>query len=115
MPVSIGPAEAAIGDVRGPRFSVIMNVYNGERYLRDALASVFAQTIDDWELIFWDDQSSDGSVDVLRGFAADPRVHYFRAVEHVPLTVARGAAIAEARGEWLAFLDQDDIWTADKL
>lgn len=111
-PVATQPAP---GGARAPRFSIIMNVYNGERFLREALASVFAQTLGDWELIFWDDQSSDGSEGVLREFPADPRVRYFRATEHVPLTVARRAAIDEARGEWLAFLDQDDVWTADKL
>ena len=100
---------------RAPRFSIIMNVYNGEKYLREALASVFAQTVGDWELIFWDDKSSDGSAEVLRTFPPDPRVRYFRSEQQVPLTEARRAAIAEARGEWLAFLDQDDIWTADKL
>lgn len=114
MPASV-PAEAALGGGRSPRFSIIMNVYNGEQYLREALASVFAQTLGDWELIFWDDQSSDGSEEVLRAFPPDPRVRYFRAAEHVPLTLARRAAIAEARGAWLAFLDQDDVWTADKL
>ena len=92
-----------------------MNVYNGRSWLHEALASVFAQTFADWELIFWDDQSSDGSAAVLGEFPPDPRVRYFRAEEQVPLTAARRAAIAEARGEWLAFLDQDDVWTADKL
>jgi len=106
---------ASTAPQRRPRFSIIMNVYNGERYLREALASVFAQTFHDWELIYWDDQSSDGSDEVLRSFPADPRVRSFRAIDHVPLTVARRNAIAEARGEWLAFLDQDDVWTADKL
>jgi len=98
-----------------PRFSIIMNVYNGERFLREALASVFAQTHRDWELIFWDDQSTDRSAQVLDSFAPDDRVRYFGAPVHTPLGPARDLAIAEARGEWLAFLDQDDIWTADKL
>ena len=110
-----GIAEQTRAAERVPRFSIIMNVYNGRHYLHEALASVFAQTCGDWELIFWDDQSSDGSEEVLREFTPDPRVRYFRAAEHVPLTVARREAIAQARGEWLAFLDQDDVWTADKL
>ncbi len=114
-----GPSYKAAGTLheagRAPRFSIIMNVYNGRRYLREALASVFAQTVTDWELIFWDDRSSDGSAEVLREFPPDPRVRYFLADEHVPLAAARHAAIARARGEWVAFLDQDDVWTADKL
>lgn len=99
----------------GPRFSIVMNVYNGERWLHDALDSVFAQTFGDWELIFWDDQSADGSADLLRSYPADPRVRYFYAPEQTPLGQAREQAIEQARGEWLAFLDQDDIWTPDKL
>ncbi len=98
-----------------PRFSVIMNVYNGERWLRDALDSVVAQTCGDWELIFWDDQSRDGSAAVLQPYLADPRVRYFHAPVQTPLGEARQQAIEQARGSWLAFLDQDDFWTPDKL
>ncbi len=98
-----------------PRFSIIMNVYNGERFLEEALASAFAQTLGDWELVFWDDQSTDGSAAVLERFPRDGRVRYFLAPERTPLAPARDHAIAQARGEWLAFLDQDDVWTPDKL
>ena len=98
-----------------PRFSVIMNVYNGERWLRDALDSVVAQTCGDWELIFWDDQSKDGSAAVLQPYLADPRMRYFHAPVQTPLGEARQQAIEQARGSWLAFLDQDDFWTPDKL
>jgi glycosyltransferase involved in cell wall biosynthesis len=98
-----------------PRFSVIMNVYNGRKWLHEAVASAYAQTFQDWELIFWDDVSTDGSAEVLADFPPDPRVRYFRAAKQVPLAAARVEAIAVARGEWVAFLDQDDIWTADKL
>lgn len=92
-----------------------MNVYNGERWLRESLASVFAQTFDDWELVFWDDQSTDGSAQILQEFPEDPRVRYFYAPQQTPLGKARELAIREARGEWAAFLDQDDIWVPDKL
>lgn len=107
------PAPARVAGA--PRFSIIMNVCDGRHYLHEALASVFAQTFEDWELIFWDDQSKDDSASVLRAFPADSRVRYFRVENRVPLTTARRDAIAQAKGEWLAFLDQDDIWTADKL
>ncbi len=92
-----------------------MNVYNGEPWLRESLASAFAQTMGDWDLVFWDDQSTDGSAAVLREFPDDPRLRYFYAPKQTPLGKARELAIWEARGEWLAFLDQDDIWTPDKL
>jgi glycosyltransferase involved in cell wall biosynthesis len=100
---------------RAPRFTIVMNVYNGEKWLRESLASAFAQTFADWELLFWDDQSTDGSAAVLSEFPPDPRVRYVYAPEQTPLGKARELAIRAARGEWLAFLDQDDIWTPDKL
>jgi glycosyltransferase involved in cell wall biosynthesis len=98
-----------------PRFTIVMNVYNGEKWLRESLESAFAQTFRDWELLFWDDQSTDASAAVLAEFPEDPRVRYVYAPERTPLGKARELAIREARGEWLAFLDQDDIWTPDKL
>ena len=103
------------GKASRPLFTVVMNVYNGEQWLEEALKSVFAQTFDDWELLFWDDQSTDGSAKVLEKFPEDPRVRYVYALEQTPLSKARELAIKEARGEWLAFLDQDDVWTPDKL
>ena len=97
-----------------PTVSIIMNVRNGEPYLGEALDSVLSQTFDDWELIFWDDNSTDGSAEVVRLYD-DPRIRVFRSALDVPLGRARDAAIAEARGEWLAFLDQDDVWLPGKL
>jgi glycosyltransferase involved in cell wall biosynthesis len=91
-----------------PRVSVIVNCYNGERYLREALDSVFAQTLTDFEIIFWDNASTDGSADIARGY--DSRLRYFRSPENTSLGAARRAAVAEARGELLAFLDTDDRW-----
>jgi glycosyltransferase involved in cell wall biosynthesis len=94
--------------------SVIMNVYNGEAFLAEAIDCVFAQTFTDWELILWDDCSTDDSAAVCARYD-DPRVRYFRHPVRVSIGEARNHAIAEARGEWLAFLDQDDIWLPDKL
>src|SRR5689334_22686461 len=92
-----------------PRFSIIMNIYNGEPYLRAAIDSVLAQTFRDWELIIWDDLSTDGGTAIGKSYA-DPRIRYILTDEHVPISIARERAIALARGQWLAFLDQDDIW-----
>lgn len=97
-----------------PGFSIIMNVYNGEPYLRAAIDSVLAQTFTDWELIVWDDCSSDGSAGVVQSYP-DPRIRYVLADAHVPISIAREKAIRLARGPWLAFLDQDDIWLPHKL
>jgi glycosyltransferase involved in cell wall biosynthesis len=97
-----------------PRVSVIMNVRDGAATLREALASVRTQTFTDWELVVFDDRSRDESAAVVRA-VADPRIRYFLAPETVPLGRARDLAIRLASGEWLAFLDQDDVWAPDKL
>ena len=97
-----------------PRVSVIMNVRNGASFLREALDSVMAQTFQDWELIVWDDRSTDDSAKIVAEYH-DPRIRYFLSPEDTPLGEARNSAIRQATGEWLAFLDQDDIWLPRKL
>ena len=94
--------------------SIIMNVRNGAAFLRDALNSVMAQTFQDWELIVWDDCSTDDSAKIVAEYR-DPRIRYYLSPDDTPLGKARNAAIQKARGEWLAFLDQDDIWLPRKL
>jgi glycosyltransferase involved in cell wall biosynthesis len=97
-----------------PTVSIIMNVRNGAATLQAALESAFAQTYRDWELIVWDDCSSDDSAAIIAGFN-DPRVRYFLAPHDTSLGQARELAMRQAQGEWLAFLDQDDIWLSPKL
>jgi len=97
----------------GPAVSVIMNCLNGEQYLREAMDSVFAQTYTDWEIVFWDNASTDSSAAIARSYGG--RVRYFRSGETCPLGKARNLAITEARGAFLAFLDCDDLWLPDKL
>ena len=97
-----------------PLVSVIINVRNGSSTLREALDSVMAQTFSDWELILWDDRSTDDSAKIVAE-NSDARVHYFLSPVDTPLGGARENAIRKATGEWLAFLDQDDIWLPEKL
>jgi glycosyltransferase involved in cell wall biosynthesis len=97
-----------------PLVSVIMNIRNGAAFLREALDSVMAQTFTDWELIAWDDCSTDDSAQVIAEYH-DTRIRYYLSPEQTPLGKARDNAIRQAKGEWLAFLDQDDIWTPTKL
>jgi glycosyltransferase involved in cell wall biosynthesis len=91
-----------------------MNVCNGAATLRAAIESVLGQGFGDWELIVWDDCSTDASARIVAEFS-DPRIHYFLGTEKLSLGEARNAAIAKARGEWLAFLDQDDVLLPRKL
>lgn len=96
-----------------PEVSVIINYYNGERYIREAIDSVYAQTYKDWEIILWDDASTDKNADIVKGY--DERLRYFRGNKAVSLGQARNWAIEKAKGQFIAFLDQDDIWKSHKL
>tara|TARA_B100001564_G_C20471661_1_gene592883 strand:- start:43 stop:819 length:777 start_codon:yes stop_codon:yes gene_type:complete len=97
-----------------PLISVIMNCYNGEIYLKESLASLFKQTYKNWELIFWDNFSTDNSYKILKNFK-DRRIKYFFTKKHSKLYKARNLAIKKATGEFVCFLDTDDIWNKDFL
>lgn len=97
-----------------PLVSVIMNCLNSEKYLRAAIDSVYAQTYSNWEIIFWDNASSDSSADIARSYQ-DGHLRYFRGANTVPLGQARNLAIEQSRGEFIAFLDCDDLWLPEKL
>jgi glycosyltransferase involved in cell wall biosynthesis len=96
-----------------PKVSVIMNCYNGEKYLREAIDSIYAQTFKDWEIIFWDNCSTDSSPDIAKSY--DSRLRYFRAETFTSLGIARNKAVGQAEGEYIAFLDCDDLWLPGKL
>jgi succinoglycan biosynthesis protein ExoO len=84
--------------------------WRGERHLRDAIASVLAQTMQDLELLVADDASDDGSqAIVLQAATRDARVRLLPATSNSGPSNARNRAIAEARGEWLAIMDSDDL------
>lgn len=97
-----------------PLVTVIINLYNGEATVAAAIDSVLAQTFSDWELLIWDDCSTDSGADIVRGYT-DARIRYVRSDTQVPLAQARQKAIDLAEGEWITFLDQDDLWLPDKL
>ena len=96
------------------KISVIMNCYNGSKYLKESLESVINQTYSDWELIFWDNQSTDSSAEIFFQFN-DSRFNYFYAKEHTLLYEARNYAVEKTSGDFLTFLDVDDLWSIDKL
>lgn len=93
--------------------SVIMNCYNGEKYLREAIDSVYSQTYQNWEIIFWDNASTDKSAEIAKSY--DERLCYFKGKETIPLGAARNKALEQCSGEFIAFLDCDDVWMPDKL
>jgi len=96
------------------KISVIMNCYNSDAFLEEAISSVINQTYKNFELIFWDNQSTDESAHILHSYQ-DKRIRYFYAEKFTSLGEARNLAISKATGEWIAFLDADDIWDSKKL
>ena len=95
-----------------PSISVVIPVYNGERHLGEAIASVLAQAVPVHEILVIDDGSTDGSAAVAEHVGAPVRCH--RQV-NAGAAAARNSGVALAAGEFLAFLDADDLWLEDKL
>ena len=91
-----------------------MNCYNGEKFLREAVQSVLNQKYKKWELIFWNNNSTDNSKKIFKSFK-DKRLKYYFKKKKVSLYESRNLAIKKAKGEFIAFLDQDDIWFPNKL
>lgn len=97
-----------------PLVSVVINCYNGEKYIHQAITSVIKQTYNNWELIFWDNQSSDSTAEIVKNFK-DKRIKYYYAPIHTSLGAARNLAIEKTSGSYINFLDADDLWQPTKL
>jgi len=96
------------------KVNIVMNCFNGEEYLKEAIDSLIAQTYEDWELIFWDNCSTDKSASIVKNYN-DKRIMYFQASEHTSQYEARKQAVLKCNREFIAFLDVDDLWVAIKL
>jgi len=99
--------------------SIVVNCYNGEKYLKKTLESIQGQKYKNWELIFWDNQSLDNSKKVFDSFK-ESRFRYYYSDKHTTLYEARNLACKKCSGKYIAFLDCDDWWynnflTARKL
>ena len=97
-----------------PLVSIIINCYNGEKFLQECIKSILSQNYKNWEIIFWDNQSKDKSAEIFKSYN-DERFKYFYAEKHTSLYKARNLAIRKANGELIAFIDVDDIWEKNKL
>ncbi len=96
-----------------PLISIIVNCHNGEQYLNLAIESILNQTYSNWEVIFFDNKSTDNSLKIVDG--KDPRIKIFKSNSFIPLYEARNAAIEFCNGKAITFLDTDDIWIENKL
>jgi glycosyltransferase involved in cell wall biosynthesis/GT2 family glycosyltransferase len=100
--------------VAHPIVSVTICAYNSLRYIDETLQSVFAQTFQDFEIIVVDDGSTDGTADHIEREYPDERLKLIRQPNQT-LRVARPVAVAHGAGEFIAFLDHDDVWLPEKL
>src|SRR3546814_1127294 len=96
-----------------PRFSVIIPLFNKGKHIESTLESVQAQTFEDFEVIVVDDGSTDSGPDVVRKFAS-ARIRMITQA-NAGVSAARNRGVSEAKGENIAFLDADDIWTPQHL
>ena len=97
-----------------PLVSVIINCFNGARFIENALISVFKQTYKNFELIIWDNQSTDDTKKIVDSFS-DERIKYYYADKHTNLYTARNKAVKKSNGQFITFLDCDDWWENNKI
>ena len=97
-----------------PLVSVIINCYNGEKFLKESIESVLNQSYNNWELIFWDNQSTDNSASIIKSYK-DKRIKYFYSKAHTKLYHARNLAFERTSGEFVMFLDSDDYFLSNCL
>ncbi len=96
--------------------SIITPSYNSERFISETINSVLSQTYQNWEMIIVDDFSTDNSQKIIAKYLKkDNRIKYFGLEENSGAAVARNTGINKAEGRYIAFLDSDDLWKANKL
>lgn len=95
--------------------SIIMPSYNTAQYIAASVGSVLAQTYTNWELLIVDDCSTDNTDEIVKPFLTDTRIKYLKNEKNSGAAVTRNRALREAKGQWIAFLDSDDLWQAQKL
>ena len=95
--------------------SIIMPSYNTAQYIEKTIKSVLDQTYTNWELIIVDDCSTDNTDEVVKNYLTDKRIKYLKNEQNSGAAVSRNRALREAKGQWIAFLDSDDLWMPEKL
>ncbi len=95
--------------------SIITPVYNGEDFLDRSIKSVLSQTYQNWELLLIDDGSEDDSVRIIERYLKDDRIKFLKNDSNSGISATRNKGINNSNGEYIALLDQDDEWFADKL
>ncbi|MDZ7835045.1 MAG: glycosyltransferase family 2 protein [Alkalibacterium sp.] len=94
--------------------SIVMPTYNAAQFIRETIDSILNQSYQNWELILVDDHSTDDTISVIKAYE-DERIFLIRLPENKGAAVARNTALEEVSGDYIAFLDSDDLWHKDKL
>ncbi len=96
--------------------SIVMPAYNCEKYITESINSVINQSYKNWELLVLDDGSKDETLNIINEFGQkDSRIKVFPNGKNMGVSATRNRGIDLATGNWIAFLDSDDMWTTDKL
>ena len=90
-----------------------MNCRNGDKFLRQAISSVYVQTYKNWEIVFVDNLSTDKTYQIIKEY--DLKLRYFKTNEVLGLGQARNFGLSKCDGKYIAFLDTDDVWLPSKL
>lgn len=99
-----------------PTVSIITATFNSQRFVKETIDSILAQTYTDWELIITDDESSDSTIDILESYSRmDKRIKIYRLKTNSGAGVARNNSIKHSQGRYIAFCDSDDQWMPNKL
>ena len=97
-----------------PLVSIIMNCHNGAKYLSNSIESILRQNYFNWELIFFDNMSTDESLSIAKSFN-DKRIKVFSSKNFLNLYDARNTALLNIKGKYVCFLDTDDLWEKEKI
>ena len=97
-----------------PLISVIVNCYNGEKFIDRCIVSILEQTYKNFEIIFWNNKSTDNTLRIIQKYS-DLRIKVFNSKIHTNISYARNEAIKKTKGEYICFLDIDDYWDQNKL
>ena len=102
--------------MKEPLVSIIMPAYNAEKYIEESIKSVCDQTYENWELLIIDDCSKDNTLQIVQKFSkVDERIKCLNQITNSGVAKARNRGLKESRGEYIAFLDSDDLWEKEKL
>ena len=94
--------------------SIILNCFNGEKFLKRTLDSIKQQSYKKWELIFIDNHSTDSSKLIFKSYK-NKKFKYFKTKKHLPLYSARNFGVSKSKGDFISFIDADDWWIKNKI